>query len=392
MKKFKTLLFFLALTSVTFAQTDLKKGSHPITPSSDNAYLYAEWLPAVIHLTDNTSQKVNARYNVALQEMEIQDQANEFSLDQTLSKKVVINNVSFVPKFEGKGFYQELESTPLFTFYKQFIKKPGQKLQVQLYKKNIKTGKMMRFKKEGIQKNPFIIDNTAIEKLSSVKEVKENNVQRTIINGAYQGKNGLGKTSEREGVISTGITTFDNREKTVTGSVFLNDKAAMASVYLKNENKKIIAPVRFNVETNEFILYFNNKTITLDPLQIKKVIFNKKIFIPYSDLQLNVNFYQYLGKLNGKELLKKYYIEKIDETYIPGKSTGDLKQRRKIKSKFLVSNTRTGSIKPIKKNKKTLLALFGKKQKQIEKYVKQNKINIKNSEQLARLIKYYHTL
>ena len=71
---------------------------------------------------------------------------------------------------------------------------------------------------------------------------------------------------------------------------------------------------------------------------------------------------------------------------------GDPEQKMSITSSYFVSDNQTGAIKPLKKNKKTLLNLFGNKKKQIEQYAKLNHINIKDTENLTKLIKYYHSL
>jgi hypothetical protein len=385
MKKVTITMLFLLTATLSFAQANLKEGSHAITESADNAYLYAEWLPATVTLKDNTTAKVKARYNVAKQEMEISQGGKQYAVNPNLVEKVVITNVAFVPSGNNFEFYQLIEDNPQFKFLKSFKNIKG-KLITKLYKNK----KMIPLKKEGIKKNPFVLDEKELTDTKSIKFISKKDENQTIINGRYQGKRGV-QSSEKGGLIKS-ITTFDNREKKIIGSPYLNEKYRLGNIYLKNENKKIVAPIRFNLLKNEFTILFNDKTITLDPLQIKKVILNNKAFIPYTDLNLNVEFYQHLGKINNNEILKHYTCKIIDKPYIPGKTIGDPEQKISITSRYFISNNQTGAIHPLKKNKKTLLALFGEKKKQIEQYVKLNHINIKDSENLSKLIKYYHTL
>ncbi len=380
-------LLFVVVSLTTFAQ-DLSKDSHALATSSSEDFLYADWLPAIITLNTGEEVKAQARYNVAKQEMEVKQGDNAFVVNPKIAQKVVISNILFEPKGTGNFFYQVVNKTPIFTLYKQFVLLPNKKIKGKLFKENTKTGKITPFKKEGIANNPFVLEEADIKK-ENIKSTEV--VDQTRVDGAYQGKHGLG-ISSRDEVISQGITTFDSREKKITGNAYLNKAYNTGTVYLKNENKKIIAPIRFNVEKNEFELLFNTKKIVLDPATIKKVVFDKKVFVPYTDNRFNAQFYQYLGKINTKELLLFYGIKITDKAYAPGLSTGDPEQKRSIIGTYFVSNDVTGSIRPIKKNKKTLLALFGKKKKEIEKYIKQNNINIKKSENLVKLIKYYNNL
>jgi len=389
MKKVKITLLFILTATLSFAQGNLQEGSHTISSNPDGAYLYADWLPATLTLTDGSQIKAKARYNAAKQEMEINQDGVKFALNPKQTSKVTITNIAFIPTGNNFSFYQLVEQTTQFTFLKSFKKVNG-KLISKLYKKNNKSGKLIPFKKEGIKQNPFVLDEKELTNTNSIKSVTKKERNQTMINGRYQGKAGA-QTSERGGAIKS-ITTFDNREKKITGSPYLNKKYNIGNVYLKNENKKIVAPIRFNVLKNEFTILFNDKTITLDPLQIKKVVLNSKAFIPYTDINLNVKFYQYLGKINNKEILKYYTSKIIDKAYLPGKTAGDPEQKISITSSYFISNDQTGAITPLKKNKKTLLALFGNKKKQMEQYIKLNHINIKDSENLSKLIKYHHTL
>lgn len=391
MKKTIIAMLFIAVSSLATAQ-NLQEGSHSITPSPDSAYLYAEWLPATITLKDNSTIKAKARYNASRNEMEVIQDGTTFVISPKIVEKINITNVLFVPqgKANSAAFYQLVDETPKMTFLQSFNTVNG-KLVSKLFKKINKTGKIVPFKKEGIKKNPFLFNEKELVKTESVKSSTKTDITETTINGAYQGKQGVTK-KPREDAISTGITTFDNREKKINGSPYLNPKYEKGSVYLKNENKKIVSFLKFNVQKNEFELLFNDKIIILDPLQIKKVVVGNKIFIPYTDLRLNVNFYEYLGKIDDKEVLKLYTTRLKDEAYVPGKSVGNPSQKITIISNYFVSNDITGSIKPIKHNKKALLALFGKKKKQIEQYVKQNRINIKDDASLVKLIKYASTL
>ena len=377
-------LLFIVASLTTFAQ-DLSKDSHALATSSSEDFLYVDWLPATITLNTGEAVKAQARYNVAKQEMEVKQGDNAFVVNPKIAQKVVISNILFVPKGTGNFFYQVVNKTPIFTLYKKFVLLPNKKIKGKLFKENTKTGKITPFKKDGITNNPFVLEDKNI-KTKDIVTTKPKELNSVDVNNYFLRNN---SSSLNKGISTT---SFDNRKKKITGSAYLNKAYNTGTVYLKNENKKIVAPIRFNVEKNEFELLFNTKKIVLDPATIKKVVFDKKVFIPYTDNQFNAQFYQYLGKINTKEVLLFYGIKITDKVYAPGLSTGDPEQKRSIITTYFVSNDVTGSIKPIKKNKKTLLALFGKKKKEMEKYIKQNNINIKKSENLVKLIKYYNNL
>ncbi len=377
-------LLFVVVSLTTFAQ-DLSKDSHALATSSSEDFLYADWLPATITLNTGEEVKAQARYNVAKQEMEVKQGDNAFVVNPKIAQKVVISNILFETKGTGDFFYQVVNKTPIFTLYKQFVLLPNKKIKGKLFKENTKTGKITPFKKDGITNNPFVLEDKNI-KTKDIITTKPKELNSVDVNNYFLRNN---SSSLNKGISTT---SFDNRKKKITGSAYLNKAYNTGTVYLKNENNKIVAPIRFNVEKNEFELLFNTKKIVLDPTTIKKVVFDSKVFVPYTDSRFNAKFYQYLGEIDTKKILLFYKIQVVDKPYVHGISTGDPEQKQSMISTYFVSNDVTGSIRPIKKNKKSLLALFGKKKKEMEKYIKQNNINIKKSENLVKLIKYYNNL
>jgi hypothetical protein len=101
----------------------------------------------------------------------------------------------------------------------------------------------------------------------------------------------------------------------------------------------------------------------------------------------NVNaFYEVLN--DGRISLLKRTRKKVNEIKAFD-STVAVKRIAEVHDYYL---SRKGELFRLKKDRKTLLALLNDQAEQIEKFINQNKLNIKDETQLISIISYYNSL
>lgn len=87
------------------------------------------------------------------------------------------------------------------------------------------------------------------------------------------------------------------------------------------------------------------------------------------------------------QVIKKVY-KTIDER-LEFPVTTPIKSFAAAEKYYLVTPDK---IVPLKKDKKSLLAALGNKQAEVEKYIKQNNLNVKEDADLGKVLEYYNTI
>ncbi|MBC7914590.1 MAG: hypothetical protein H7Y07_10780, partial [Pyrinomonadaceae bacterium] len=98
------------------------------------------------------------------------------------------------------------------------------------------------------------------------------------------------------------------------------------------------------------------------------------------------SFYEVLTE--GGSVLLKRTRKKITEVK-PYNSSTTVKTFFDVQSYYL---SRKGETIPLKKDKKAILSLLSDKKEQLEKFIDQAKLNVKDEAQLISLISYYNSL
>ena len=157
--------------------------------------------------------------------------------------------------------------------------------------------------------------------------------------------------------------------------------------------------MRYNIFDDELEIIRDEKAISLNHQLVKEFELinpeseNKYLF--RSGYAANgeygqENFYRVLYDQGNFHLLKKYHC---NITTIENKGYGDSNEVQKFlqSSKYYLFSDNAG-FKKINKSKKSILEAFPDHEKEIKAYIKSNKINVKNDNDLARLIKFCNSI
>jgi len=183
-------------------------------------------------------------------------------------------------------------------------------------------------------------------------------------------------------------------EKDFQGSPYLDDNFVKGSVYTTSKTEYVDVPLRYNIYNDqiEFKTGDNRVQALAVPESIEKIEFGnyKMVYIPYSiSKKVRRGFFVTLAE--GKASL----YEKPRVTFKEATEAGAYKEAEPAK---FVRNTdeyyiRVGENQAkLVGNKNDLLEVFPDHQKQLETFIKKNKIKPNKPESLKELVKYYNSL
>lgn len=183
----------------------------------------------------------------------------------------------------------------------------------------------------------------------------------------------------------------------VEGSAFLSDQWAKGMVKIADGRTFKDVLLKYDEVKDE--LYFKDKKgdtlIFVDPVREFKVEYasgdelHEKLFrngyknIPNSTEN---SFFEVLSE--GTAQLLKRTTKSIVESKEYNSTTVVKRFDENIKYYIIVSE----KVFPIKRDKKSILAVLTNKQPQLESYMRTNNINLKNDEDLVKLMAYYNSL
>ncbi len=168
--------------------------------------------------------------------------------------------------------------------------------------------------------------------------------------------------------------------KLKTGRVFANVKARIDLV-IQETYFTSVNGIEINIEPGMV------KEITLFDTTDKEVtIYKLQTGFPPIDMKNGNNFYLLLveGKCNFVKSIFKKETQRKDVMF------GEVqKDYETFEEYYLFAH---GEMKKLKRDKNFILAEFSDKQVQVSQFMETHKLNIKNNDQLVRLIEYYNTL
>jgi len=192
---------------------------------------------------------------------------------------------------------------------------------------------------------------------------------------------------------SRSITSIDLTSKEVVGDSYLNKNFLPAKI--SNQDK--IYLVRFNAYMDEMEFQMDNKEFYLQKTSDLTVTFiniNKlyQIYSYFDITQEKDGFFVLLLKSDKINLLLKEKIKLHEE--VPAKLGFAKYQPPKLKpakEKLYISFDQKSAIELTSK-KKDFYTMFSSNSKEVEKYVKENKLGIKDKDDLIKILNFYNTL
>ncbi len=184
----------------------------------------------------------------------------------------------------------------------------------------------------------------------------------------------------------------------ISGTPYFNETYKFANIKFKSGREFINVKTRINllIQAVSFISS-NGIEINMDPGTVKEITYTDtttdgiiaykfQTGFPAIDKQKGDNFYLIMaeGRCNLIKSILKTISERTNVVY--GERVGDFATLENYY--FFVK----GEMKKIRKDKNFILTELSDKQALLTQFIISNKLNIKNDEELAKLITYYNTL
>jgi hypothetical protein len=190
------------------------------------------------------------------------------------------------------------------------------------------------------------------------------------------------------------VTTKDYTD--IDGSPYLYDNWLPGTVKLSNGQtyKDVMLKydllkdeVLFKGKDDEMLAFVQPVTeFTIAKTEIGNVILHfKKGFTGLTDYTANA-YFEVLAD-GGTQLLKK-----LTKTITESQQFNSATKTRNFADKITYYIVKSSKITWVKNDKKAILAALANKQPQLEAYLKTNKVDFKNDDDLGRLVTYYNSL
>ncbi len=166
------------------------------------------------------------------------------------------------------------------------------------------------------------------------------------------------------------------------------------------ENNKVNGLLRYNLYAQEFEMITNKDTLAIRaPLDIQSITLSNKKFIYgfYVDRELGhdylgSSYFEVLNEGDCKLLIRHAVNIKNNSGPVAYNWAGDGSDSF-VKSRKLYYQKMDGTeVKPLKKSKRNLKKIFTGKYDEIEKFIRGEKINVKNEDELIKVFTYFNNL
>jgi hypothetical protein len=198
------------------------------------------------------------------------------------------------------------------------------------------------------------------------------------------------KIFAQNGTVLTDIKGLDVKESDpdVQGTPYLFDDWMPGSAITETGNTYANLKLKYDIRFNQVIFLRNEDQPMLFAEPLNSFVINNmhfaKGFTPV-DVQTSSTFYQVLA--DGKVKLLKYFRKVVEERQSYGAPTE--KKYRQSQYYYIARGNQMITVRP---DKKTMLAALPGHADQLEAYIKDHHINLKDDAGAAQLVTYYNTL
>lgn len=181
------------------------------------------------------------------------------------------------------------------------------------------------------------------------------------------------------------------------GSAYFIDSFCYANITTSKGTVYEHVKIKINLHSNEIqLVTYDQKEIIAQNGLIRNILLvdssksePESYFFRsgYPDIEQNteLTFYEVLS--DGAIQLLKYSKKEIEE--IKNEVSGELRKEFSLHENFFVYTD--GKIKKLKRDKDFILELMQDKKDKMNEYLKQNKLNFKNTESLTKLFEFYNS-
>lgn len=180
-------------------------------------------------------------------------------------------------------------------------------------------------------------------------------------------------------------------DKTIDGSSYLYNTWSRGSVKMVGVEELKVDSLNFDTYSNSLLFYAKGTTYCVsDKQKLEYFFIGDSKFLNLRSESFPDSFFEILcdgAVLKLSQLYKCIIVAgKLTDGVNPGSN-----DRYKIVSDYYAIN-KFGAVELLKNSKKDLLELMADKKNEIEKYIKDNKLNIKRKNDLINIFGYYNTL
>ncbi len=189
----------------------------------------------------------------------------------------------------------------------------------------------------------------------------------------------------------------------VMGTPYLNDKWTMATITSLDGKKHENTPVMYNAHydlmeavVGKDTLILNSRLITSVEMPVTdangvRYITLKNGFSSASEKIESTNFFEILYEGSDFTLMRKHYKFLKPSDFNAAYNTGSKFDEFQMQTSTFVK-TPDGEIQKVRTNRRDILRLMGDKSKQVEDFIKKEKLKYDDDAHLGRIFAYYESI
>ncbi len=212
----------------------------------------------------------------------------------------------------------------------------------------------------------------------------------------YEAKENLRELGSQSGTGS--VQTFDNRYEGTKGTPYVSEAWIPGEIYMKTKNRVVVKEMNYNC--------YDNEVAFLDPATKSVRLINKNtidffyllnssdtmLFVPIEPENDGEFLFARVLYKGGSMVYKRYEKEFVRANYEGGYSADRKYDEFADKSSLYFRKHDDQLYYKAKKSKKQILEAFPDAENEISAYIKAGKLNMKNEEDVVKLLKYYDSL
>ena len=194
------------------------------------------------------------------------------------------------------------------------------------------------------------------------------------------------------------VKTFDNRYEGTKGTPYVFEAWAPGEIFLKSKKKVLVKEMNYNCYDNELV-YLDPATKAIRLINRYTVdlfyIINGSdtlLFVPIEPENDGEFLFAQVLYNGGSMVYKRYEKEFVRANYEGGYSADRKYDEFADKSSLYISRQNDEKYYQVKKSKKQILEAFPGVEDEISSYIKSEKLDLKDEEDVVKLLKHYDSL
>lgn len=217
------------------------------------------------------------------------------------------------------------------------------------------------------------------------------------VSSGLQGQDLKGVGSPLSTAVQTSVSHIQRQTTRLNNSPYFNENYRFADIIMVRGRKFINVKAKLDLFNQTVVFVSNDIEAVLEPGTVREMSYRDttengiinyrfRTGFPAIDNKTGNNFYIVLadGKCTMLRSVEKRLTQRKNE--ISGQVFNDYETTENY---FLFSK---GEMKHLKKDKDFILSELADKQQEVNKFIQDNKLNLRNNDHLVKLLDYYNTL